>query len=139
MAPQIFYKAAARYAPPRARVLPYRNEFAYWALPWKHNEDSAERFVEEVAKHKYPPKMVAWVDTTAVAPLMVAQALGRLPSTWTFLTSWQNLADEEVERRLRESPNGGYVLSPVPAYTPARVLKDAKSFVQEGCLHRIVW
>jgi len=139
MAPVIFFHVAERYVPPRTRVLPFRDEFAYWAYPWKQNENSAERFVASVASRVYPEKMVVWADTTAVAPLMVAQAMGRLPSTWTWLTYWQNLPDEEIERRLRESPNGGYVLSPIPCYVPSSILKRAKTFEQEGLFYRIVW
>ncbi len=139
LAPVIFCRVAERFAPPRSRVLPFRDEFAYWAYPWKQHEDSAELFVTAVAKQGYPENMVAWVDTTAVAPLMVAQAMGRLPSTWKWLTSWQNYSNEEIERRLRESPKGGYVLSPVPKYAPECVISGAKSFEKEGLLHRIIW
>ena len=139
MAPVIFCRVAERFAPPRLRVLPFRDEFAYWAYPWKRHEDSAERFVTAVAKQGYPENMVAWVDTTAVAPLMVAQAMGRLPSTWKWLTFWQKLPDEEVERLLRSSPNGGYVLSPITGYVPTYVLSRVKSFEKEGLLHRIIW
>lgn len=138
-APLIFCRVAERCVPPRPRVLPFRDEFAYWAYPWKQHENSAERFVAAIAGHAYPEKMVVWADTTGVAPLMVAQAMGRLPPTWTWLTFWQNLPDEEIERRLRESPNGGYVLSPIPCYVPPSVLKRAKAFEPEGLLYRIVW
>lgn len=139
LAPLVFCRVAERYVPPRSRALPFRDEFAYWAYPWKQNENSAERFVAGIAEHVYPEKMVVWADTTGVAPLMVAQAMGRLPSSWKWLTFWQNLPDEEIERRLRESPNGGYVLSPIPCYVPSSVLKRAKAFEPEGLLYRIVW
>ena len=139
LAPLTFYRVAERYVPPRTRLLPFRNEFAYWAYPWKQQEDSAERFVAAIAEQTYPEGMVVWVETTAIMPLMVAQAMGRLPATWAFLTSWQNLPAGEIERRLRESPNGGYVLSPVPKYAPEFVLSGAKSFEREGLLYRIVW
>ncbi len=139
MAPVIYCSVAERYVPPRTRLLPFRDEFAYWAYPWKQNEDSAERFVAAVARQVYPENMVAWVETTAIMPLMVAQAMGRLPASWSFLTSWQNLPSSEIERRLRASPNGGYVLSPVPKYAPECVMSKAKSFEKEGFLHRIVW
>ncbi len=139
MAPIIFCRVAERYVPPRPRVLPFRDEFAYWAYPWKQNEVSAERFIAAVAKQVYPENMVLWVDTTAIMPLKVAQAQGRLPASWSFLTAWQNFSPTEIERRLRESPNGGYVLSPIPNYAPERVLSEAKSFERQGLLHRIVW
>jgi len=140
LSPLIFCHYAKLYVPPRVRALPFRDEFAYWAYPWKHTEDSAERFIAQVAAGPaYPDRMVAWVDTTAIAPLMVAQAMGRLPSSWTLLTSWQDLQPEAIERRLRDSPNGGYVLSPIPGYTPSGVLNHAKTFEREGCFYRIIW
>lgn len=138
-APPIYRYGAERFMAPRSRVLPFRDEFAYWAYPWKHNEDSAERFIAEVAKENYPERMVAWVDTTAVAPLMAAQAMGRLPSTWRWLTYWQNHPDAEIERLLRASPGGGYVLSPVRCYTPDHLLEKARSFEKQGLFYRIVW
>lgn len=132
---------AKRVAPPRPRALPFRDEFAYWAYPWKHNEDSAERFIAVVADEqgRYPDDMVVWVDTTAVAPLMVAQAMGRLPATWIWLTSWQDLPEGEMMRRLQHSPGGGYVLSPVPGYAPRCVLERASAFEPEGTFSRIIW
>ena len=139
LAPHVTCLAAERLLPPRSRVLPFRDEFSYWAYPWKHNENSAERFVAAVAGERYPESMVAWVDTTAVAPLMAAQAMGRLPSTWRWLTFWRNDPDEEIVRSLRSSPDGGYVLSPVQWYVPGVILEQAKSFEKRGPFYRIVW
>ena len=139
LAPHVTCRAAERLLPPRSRVLPFRDEFAYWAYPWKHNEDSAERFVEAVARERYPEGMVVWADTTAVAPLMAAQAMGRLPASWRWLSFWQNEADEEIMRQLRASPDGGYVVSPVRCYVPEAILDRAASFERRGVLHRIVW
>ena len=139
LAPHVTRLAAERLLPSRSRVLPFRDEFAYWAYPWKHNEDSAERFVEAVARERYPEGMVVWADTTAVAPLMAAQAMGRLPASWRWLSFWQNEADEEIMRQLRASPDGGYVVSPVRCYVPEAILDRAASFERRGVLHRIVW
>ncbi len=139
LAPHVTRLAADRLLPSRSRVLPFRDEFAYWAYPWKHNEDSAERFVEAVARERYPEGMVVWADTTAVAPLMAAQAMGRLPASWRWLSFWQNEADEAIMRQLRASPDGGYVVSPVRCYVPEAILDRASSFERRGVLHRIVW
>lgn len=139
LAPHVTCRAAERLLPPRSRVLPFRDEFAYWAYPWKHNEDSAERFVEAVARERYPEGMVVWADTTAVAPLMAAQAMGRLPASWRWLSFWQNEADEAILRQMRASPDGGYVVSPVRCYVPEAILDRAASFERRGVLHRIVW
>lgn len=130
--------ASERLLPPRKRVPPYRNEFAYWAYPWKHHERSAEEFVEALAAGGYPAGMVVWVDTTGVAPVLAAQAQGRLPASWQWLSYWQNQAPAVIEKRLRESPGGGYVLSPVAGYTPTNILMKA-DFEVHGVLHRIVW
>jgi len=139
LAPHAVCRTAERLLPPRSRVLPFRDEFAYWAYPWKHNEDSAERFVEAVARERYPEDMVVWADTTAVAPLMAAQAMGRLPASWRWLSYWQNEEDEVIIQRLQASPDGGYVVSPLRCYVPEVVLEQAQSFERRGVLHRIVW
>ena len=83
--------------------------------------------------------MGVWADTTAVGPLMAAQAMGRLPASWRGLSFWQNEADEEIMRQLRASPDGGYVVSPVRCYVPEAILDRAASFERRGVLHRIVW
>jgi len=139
LVPHAVCRTAERLLPPRPRVLPFRDEFAYWAYPWKHNEDSAERFVEAVARERYPEGMVVWADTTAVAPLMAAQAMGRLPASWRWLSYWQNEEDEVIIQRLQTSPDGGYVVSPLRCYVPEVVLEQAQSFERRGVLHRIVW
>lgn len=139
LAPHAVCRTAERLLPPRSRVLPFRDEFAYWAYPWKHNEDSAERFVETVARERYPEDMVVWADTTAVAPLMAAQAMGRLPASWRWLSYWQNEEDEVIIQRLQASPDGGYVVSPLRCYVPEAILEQAQSFERRGVLHRIVW
>jgi hypothetical protein len=139
LVPHAVCRTAERLLPPRSRVLPFRDEFAYWAYPWKHNEDSAERFVEAVARERYPEDMVVWADTTAVAPLMAAQAMGRLPASWRWLSYWQNEEDEVIIQRLQASPDGGYVVSPLRCYVPEVILEQAQSFERRGVLHRIVW
>ena len=139
LAPHAVCRTAERLLPPRSRVLPFRDEFAYWAYPWKHNENSAERFVEAVARERYPEGMVVWADTTAVAPLMAAQAMGRLPASWRWLSYWQNEEDEVIIQRLQASPDGGYVVSPLRCYVPEAILEQAQSFERRGVLHRIVW
>jgi len=139
LVPHAVCRTAERLLPPRSRVLPFRDEFAYWAYPWKHNEDSAERFVEAVARERYPEDMVVWADTTAVAPLMAAQAMGRLPASWRWLSYWQNEEDEVIIQRLQASPDGGYVVSPLRCYVPEAILEQAQSFERRGVLHRIVW
>lgn len=139
LGPLLYRRTAEWLVPPRSRVPPFRDEFRYWAYPWKHNENSAEQFVTAMSEAGYPEGMVAWVDTTAVAPLMAAQAMGRLPASWSWLTYWQNKPDDVIERRLRESPDGGYVLSPVSGYVAPVIKEKSRAFEKRELLYRIVW
>jgi len=92
--------------------LPFRNDLIYFALPWKHNEDSAARFAAAAVK-KLPHMSMVYVDNTVGNPLACAKRLGQLPSdvqltvdgTFTFPPS----------SRWEVRPFPGYRLSPPEA------------------------
>lgn len=61
----------------RERELPYRDELRYWLVPWKHNEDSAERFAS-AALHEAGPDGVIIADWTPRWPILVVQRRDRI-------------------------------------------------------------
>jgi hypothetical protein len=70
------------------RQVPYRDEAAYWILPWKHNERSAEAFARAVLVET-PSGATLYADSTTSPPLMMlelsggAKGLGfRLATPW---------------------------------------------------------
>ena len=54
----------------RGRKLPFRDEMRYWLTPWKHNEDSAERFSAD-ALGLVAADSVILTDSTSVYPLLM--------------------------------------------------------------------
>ncbi len=84
LVPQTAAFAAARITGSSVRAeLPFRNEVDYFILPWKGNENSAERFIDEVAKLKEPSFIYA--DYSPAMTLECAWLAGRLPPhiRWT--------------------------------------------------------
>lgn len=54
----------------RERVLPFRDEMRYWIVPWKHTEDSAERFARAALSEAAPDGIIV-CDSTSYYPLML--------------------------------------------------------------------
>ena len=74
----IFYAAAPSLAqrvrgPAPARQ-PFRDEYRYWLVPWKHDEDSAERFVL-AAWRQTPDDAILHADSTSYYPLAWQQVV----------------------------------------------------------------
>ena len=51
---------------------PFRDELRYWLVPWKHNEDSAERFAKAALKQAGPNGIIL-TDSTADEPILLVQ------------------------------------------------------------------
>ncbi len=58
----------------RERVLPWRDELRYWVVPWKHNEDSAERFASQALRQASPDGIIV-ADNTSSPPLRIVRSL----------------------------------------------------------------
>ena len=56
----------------RARTLPFRDEMRYWIVPWKHTEDSAERFARAALNEAAPDGIIV-CDSTSYYPLVLMQ------------------------------------------------------------------
>ena len=62
-------RAAGLHVPERQR---FRDELRYWLVPWKHNEDSAERFAAAALKQAGPDGIIL-TDSTADEPILLVQ------------------------------------------------------------------
>jgi hypothetical protein len=70
MTPKIIELAGIKVE--RERQRPFRNEIRYWAIPWKHNERSAEQFAEAALKQALPNGIII-SDLNAYYPLVLVQ------------------------------------------------------------------
>ena len=104
---------ARRVLAARARLLPFRDELRYWALPWKHNEDSAERFAEEAANRMDAIGGFLYADSTAAPPLMLRMA-GH-GDNWRLLTPWN---DNSGFAAAAHAGQIVFAVSPVRGYCP---------------------
>lgn len=119
----------------RARELPFRNESSYWLFPWKHNEQSAVRFVKQVcAILKEGDVLIA--DNTAAGPIMAAQAAGLLTANIRIITFFTGETDEEIFQ-LINTKDRVYIVSPVAGYTSNALLTGQFTFEKEDVLYRI--
>ena len=103
----------------RARLLPFRDEIRYWALPWKHNEQSAERFaVDAIARmDALGENCSLYADSTSAPPIMLRLEWRTCP--WEFFTPWEDPSRFALKAA---SGEGAYAVSPVPGYCPREAL-----------------
>jgi hypothetical protein len=97
--PPAFYAAAPALARAagadvlRSRRLPFRDELRYWLVPWKHDEDSAERFAAAALAEASPHGVILAGSTSGhvlrlvrarddAAPGVTVQFAGRPLPTW---------------------------------------------------------
>jgi hypothetical protein len=121
----------------RARQLPYRDEARYWLVPWKQNEDSAERFAREALQQAAPDGMIA-ADLTSLFPLLLVQErddLGSGVSVMLYSTLDHLWKRDEASTRAALNSRSVYVVSPLKGHAPACLL-DHASLRREGVLYR---
>lgn len=121
--------------PARQRSLPFRDEARYWLLPWKHNETSAQQFVDQIGKLLQDTDILI-ADPTTAGPLMAARKAGALSTEWRLITPWSGETPEML-KALVGSQQRLFVISPVAGYTPAVFLNDSFRFEREDVLYRI--
>lgn len=144
--PPIIYAAApaaaraAEKGPPRKRQLPYRDELRYWLVPWKHNEQSAERFVQAVLEDVEPDAVIVAASTSCY-PLAAARKIYGLREDITLLGGHEpwpvpNPADDLEAFFSAVGNRPLYTASNVPGYCPDALLPyvDAQPV---GALYRI--
>jgi len=121
--------------PNRQRALPFRKEARYWLLPWKHNETSAQQFVDHIGKLLHDTDVLI-ADPTIAGPLMAAQKAGALSTGWRLITPWSGETDDML-KALVGSQQRIFVLSPIAGYTPAVFLNGSFRFEKEDILYRV--
>ncbi|MEI6644603.1 MAG: hypothetical protein WCP12_01040 [bacterium] len=119
----------------RMRELPFREESSYWLFPWKHNEQSAARFIQHVcAILKQGDVLIA--DNTAAGPIMAAQAAGLLTPHIRVITFFTGETDEDLVRLIKTRARV-FIVSPVAGYTSNVLLTGHFTFEKEDVLYRI--
>jgi hypothetical protein len=123
----------------RVRALPFRDEARYWLVPWKHNERSAEQFVEAVDKQlKKGDVLVS--DLTAVNPIVAARTAKIVSSDWQLISAWSGETGQEALEIVEKTLSSGgraFVVSAVPGYMPSEFLSGRFNFEQDGVLWRV--
>lgn len=90
----------------RSRILPFRDEVRYWIVPWKHNEDSAERFARAALSEAAPDGVIV-CDSTSYYPLLLLRdrtpgAAGVLLESAGAMKSLYGTDPASLARLLRE-------------------------------------
>ncbi len=118
----------------RSRVPPGRDEWGYWLQPWKHNEISAQRFVDKVGG-SLGSGDILYADSTTAAPLMAVEALTQGAVACKVLSPWTVCDQAEIE--LAISAGRFYVVSPVAGYVPGWLLTGEYEFQRRGAVSRV--
>ena len=121
---------------------PFRDDIRYWVLPWKHNENSAERFAEEVAATTEDNAVIV-ADITAcdalnayfrANPVLLGQRKVGMTLASLVDDHDHTLPLQLVLNRNRDRP--WYVVRPFPGYVPDRSLLECK-YEKHGSLFRM--
>jgi hypothetical protein len=122
--------ASAGLSIPGRRDLPYRDAARYWLVPWKHNEDSAQRFAA-AALGNVPPGATIIADATAYWPLRFVQRFDGVGQQVRLL---------HVESDIDGRPPITFVVSNLRGYYPKWLDSAAELRRDEPSgLYRVVW
>jgi len=127
----------------RDRQLPFRDETRYWLVPWKHNEDSAQRFA--VSALRQGRNGVILTDSTSHYPLLVTRdATGEFQDVW-IPDSHRPLPNYEDDPRGYRAALSGrplYIVSPVQEGLSPKLLGDTEPVAcpqDSPVLYRLNW
>lgn len=133
----------SRFAVSNRRVLPFRDEMRYWALPWKHDENSACRF-REAALAETEPDAVVVADSTAVIVLELEKMLnpGRVGAR-VFLENRERISVRPDAQLLSDfyranDRRAWYTVTPLRGYLADCFLDGSFTFEKRGALYRIL-
>lgn len=96
---------------PSKRQTPFRDEAAYWLLPWKHNENSADRFIEAI-RQKLRPGDALFAHSTAASAILASGICKNAP--WKLYTATSQYPN--LQTVLSNSPSA-YTVSAAPGYS----------------------
>ena len=106
----------------RNRQLPFRDDLRYWLVPWKHNENSAERFATAALRQAAPDGIIL-SDGTALCPLLLYRYRNREFRGVSLIDCF----DPNVQSFLRTHGDRPiYLVAPGPTYTPKWLLSEAE-------------
>lgn len=121
------------------RQLEGRDEAAYWLLPWKHNEDSADTFAKAAAKQMQENNGLLYADSTSATPLLILRAERGGAEGWRLFAPWDNTKDYRAALDDPQNATPLFVVSPLPSYIPpAMEHRTDLRYEHEGALHRVV-
>ena len=130
--------------------LPFRDPVRYWLTPWKHNEDSARRFVRaaEAQLRDLPPLPESWRGPRT--PLVIADPTSYYPLVWSWNREVRDSESSEGFDVILDSqatpqnvPVGSvrvFVVSKSPGYCPEWLTRLAD--LHKGphdVLYHVVW
>jgi len=107
--------------------VPFRDDVAYFLVPWKRGEQGPERFASTVFQ-QVSPEAIIYADTIAAGPLLVLQQTQglrpdvRIVSPMASSPGAPVLDEASIDRLAQDFPV--YVTSPKPGNCPAFMLKD---------------
>ena len=124
----------------RKTTRPFRNEVRYWAVPWKHNEFSAERFAA-AALNEAAPDGTIMADSTAYHSLALVQERDQKytgVNIQSVLGLEQDCSVSEYRKIILS--NSVYTVLPEPTFFPEIIQPHIKFIRNEGSvLYRAVW
>ncbi len=124
----------------RKTTRPFRNEVRYWAVPWKHNEFSAERFALAALNEAAPDGSII-ADSTAYHSLVLVQARNKKYTgvTIEFVTEPEQGCSASKYRNKIFSKSV-YAVLPEPTFFPVIIQPHIKFIRDEGAvLYRVLW
>jgi len=127
----------------RRRQRPFRDELAYWLVPWKHKETSSLRFARTALDEAASDGVIV-TDDTAEELLRLVQTLeGRSPRvTIQFRGKPLPSCKDDLDAfRQAVADRPLWIVAPVHGYTPQPLLDavDVRPREPDGALHRAAW
>lgn len=119
----------------RSRMLPKRDEWSYWLHPWKHNDSSAQSFVDNVSK-LLSSGDILYADSTTAAPLMAVNELEPGTMSFELLSPWTDV-DSRILAPIIAAGHF-YVVSPVAGYVPEWLLDGRYGFSKKSVVNRVL-
>jgi len=132
----------------RSRNLPFRDEARYWLVPWKHNEDSAERFAAAALRHAHGTGGLSGAiipDSTSEHPLLIVRR--RNPNLRDVWIQFRGAPLPEYDKnpaafRSRLAQRPLFVVSPSQSQLSRQLLADTNTVGQpsgQPVLYRLKW
>ena len=113
------------------REVPFRDEAAYWLLPWKQREKSAEAFAK-AALLEMPAGGTLYADSTAAPPLMMLERAGGSEGLgFRLATPWTSEAPPSPDE------TACFAVSRQAPYLPP-AWRSGVRFEKTGAIHRVV-